>query len=460
MAINNDFIVKSGLVVQANTTIPAKDSLVTTNVIRTIAKPTLDLNFVRSNNLDTRITFSRASGASYVNSQGFISYVGLNQPRFDYDPITGQSRGLLIEDQRTNLYSYNTNITTATWISGNLIGTFVTVQENAYPSPDGTFNAPILTNVPNQNSYITPPRFTGYSTATWYTKSVYAKSITGSPYIAFQMIPTDNQYITSVYDIQKGSVVSFAWGSTTGTSTVTSVGNGWYRCALTWLTLSTGNGLIVGDIISIAGYGGYPTASQQSVWGMQVEAGKFATSLIVTGSSSATRVGDYVTMAGQAISSAVNPNAGTIYAEFDTITNGYSSTGGNDFPFLYDFDNQTYQNDGYRALLSAGYGPGVYTDVSANSLTPNRQIATSLGDQSVKKLATAFQLGDASAVLNGGTVYSVTPVTTLPTGIDRLSIGTQSYVGGFGNYFTGHFRRLTYWPQRLSNTQITTLTAS
>ena len=52
-------------------------------------RPTLDLNFARVKALDPRITFTRASGGSYTDVNGLIKYAGVNEPRFDHDPVTG-----------------------------------------------------------------------------------------------------------------------------------------------------------------------------------------------------------------------------------------------------------------------------------------------------------------------------------------------------------------------------------
>lgn len=65
--------------------------------------PTLDLNFAASPILDSRVTFARSSAATVINSSGAMQSVAVDAPRFDYDPVTLQSRGLLIEESRSNV---------------------------------------------------------------------------------------------------------------------------------------------------------------------------------------------------------------------------------------------------------------------------------------------------------------------------------------------------------------------
>ena len=66
-------------------------------------KPSLNLNFARARALDPRITFTRASVGTYVGRDGRIKTAGNNEARFDHDPVTLESLGLLIEESRTNI---------------------------------------------------------------------------------------------------------------------------------------------------------------------------------------------------------------------------------------------------------------------------------------------------------------------------------------------------------------------
>ena len=56
-------------------------------------EPSLKLDFANARALDPRITFTRASVATYVGKDGLIKTAGVNEPRFDHDPTTGESLG-------------------------------------------------------------------------------------------------------------------------------------------------------------------------------------------------------------------------------------------------------------------------------------------------------------------------------------------------------------------------------
>jgi hypothetical protein len=81
-------------------------------------EPSLDLNFAATKRLDPRITFTRASSATFVNENGLIEAAGVNQARFDHTPTTGESLGLLVEEQRTNSFAWSNSATQGeTWNS-------------------------------------------------------------------------------------------------------------------------------------------------------------------------------------------------------------------------------------------------------------------------------------------------------------------------------------------------------
>jgi hypothetical protein len=63
---------------------------------------TLDLNFAASRMVDPRVLFSRASVATHYNTAGTLLSDASGQPRIGHSRATGETRGLIIEDTRTN----------------------------------------------------------------------------------------------------------------------------------------------------------------------------------------------------------------------------------------------------------------------------------------------------------------------------------------------------------------------
>ena len=76
---------------------------------RARAVPSLDLRFAENKSLVDAVTgrnliaFTRSSSGTFVGSNGLLQTAGTNEPRFDHNPTTGESLGLLVEEQRSNL---------------------------------------------------------------------------------------------------------------------------------------------------------------------------------------------------------------------------------------------------------------------------------------------------------------------------------------------------------------------
>jgi hypothetical protein len=72
----------------------------------------LDLRFALQKTLDPRVTFTRASTGTYVGSDGLIKTATTDEARFDHNPTTGESLGLLVEEARTNLLLNSATLST------------------------------------------------------------------------------------------------------------------------------------------------------------------------------------------------------------------------------------------------------------------------------------------------------------------------------------------------------------
>jgi hypothetical protein len=109
-----------------------------TNALRNTIRPALLLPFAQSGVVDPRITFTRASTATYFNSQGVLSTAANNTPRIDFDPTTGKCLGLLIEQQSANILLNSATLstqsvtTTATFYTLSFYGTGTVALSGAY----------------------------------------------------------------------------------------------------------------------------------------------------------------------------------------------------------------------------------------------------------------------------------------------------------------------------------------
>lgn len=105
--------------------------------------PSLYLDFANQNywlpngkvSFSSLVNFSRASDATVWTQNGVLDTVGVNVPRFQYDPATGEAEGLLLEPQRTNLVKNSSDLTK--WIKINAIT--VESVESVLGFPSATF---------------------------------------------------------------------------------------------------------------------------------------------------------------------------------------------------------------------------------------------------------------------------------------------------------------------------------
>ncbi|MFA6280381.1 MAG: hypothetical protein WC612_06280 [Bdellovibrionales bacterium] len=72
-------------------------------IMRQRGKPVIDWSFLGSA-LPSGLTFTRASAATRFDSSGVMQSAAANEPRFDYDPVTHEANGLLIEASRQNVF--------------------------------------------------------------------------------------------------------------------------------------------------------------------------------------------------------------------------------------------------------------------------------------------------------------------------------------------------------------------
>jgi hypothetical protein len=269
---------------------------------RATIRPSLLLDFAKSKTLDSRITFTRGGIGTYTGYDGLIKSAASNEARFDHNPITGESLGLLIEEQRTNLLTYSENFDNAIWTKGNS-----TIIPNAAIAPDGTLTADKYVESTANGAHSTVYVFNAVSGNT-YTASYYIKSGERTEaIIGFDPSLGFSTYQYGRFNLVTGVATTFLGSPTLS---ITAVGNGWYRCSVTATATGTGSNAQVSIQIHNGAtniYTGDGTSGLY-IWGAQLEEGAFATSYIPSADSFTSRAstGTFIGSNGLIQSAATN----------------------------------------------------------------------------------------------------------------------------------------------------------
>ena len=384
--------------------------------------------------------YTPTTTAPITNYIPVLQTASAGTPRFDHNPITGESLGLLIEEQRTNLVTFSEQFDNAYWTKTNLA-----ITANATVAPDGAVVADTLTRTTTTTteSMLRVPTTQAVSKA--FTLSVYAKVGSAATLLYMRNLAVDTTTTTGLvkFNLATG-VIDLALGSTyTGNASMTSVGNGWYRCVITGTTPAT----IANNLIDIGGTSsgnlGGTAGDFLYIWGAQLEAGAFATSYIPTVASQVTRAADSASMTGTNFSSWFNQSEGSFYTE--AIAAALSSTAGNPGTFVGISDG-TVSN---RLRLKSENGTAWEGAVAGTS-----QFAIgTYGSAGVSyKLAGAYKVNDFAYSFNGTTAATDTS-GTVPV-VSQMQIGNLITA----REFSGTIKKLAYYPRRLTNTQLQALT--
>jgi hypothetical protein len=407
--------------------------------------PSLDLRFAATKSLNdyvsgnNLITFTRTSSGTFVGSDGVLQTAATDVPRFDHNPTTGESLGLLVEEQRTNLLLRSEEFDTASWSKAGLQAFGSGSVANAIAAPNGSVTADFLVESTSTGEHFTEQAFTAVS-GTSYTFSVFIKPSANKTSVMMR-------YTTTVFGgVTSRIQVVFATGavtvlSGTPTGTATPLPNGWWRISIT--AAATENGSPAARIQfyqnngTSTSYTGDGTSGYY-LWGAQLEEGSFPTSYIPTTGAAATRSADVASITGSAFSGWYRQDEGTMFAE------GAVPVGTTGPRALASIDNgttseriQLYHN-GTTAMAS------IVVDGGTTQFLPGL-VGNSFPAGEYRKLAIAVKATDFAAITTPGTVGTGSSGT--------MPIPTQLQIG-FGPARTQPnlpIKRLTYFPTRLSN---------
>ena len=359
-------------------------------------------------------------------------------PRFDYDPVTLAPKGLLLEEQRTNLMTWSEQFDNAAWIKTNS-----TIAANVITAPDGTLTADkhtanagatLGTASTSSRCYQSAAITTGVPTIF----SIYAKA---GEYNSLQMSCVDSPSVSANFNLIAGT---FSSVTSAATATITNVGNGWYRCSLSWtavLTASIQFRWSSLDTVTSIGNG----TSGIYIWGAQLEAGAFPTSYIPTTSAAATRAADNASMTGTNFSSWYNQSEGTMVCSSDSPQTTTTAA------MNWYLTNNTVDNVMInRKNLSNTISNAV---VVGNVAQGDIASGTTISANTVVRSAFSYKLNDLAISVNGASIGSDN-LANIPT-VEKLFLGSNASAGQVLN---GHIQSIRYYPRRLANGDLQRLT--
>jgi hypothetical protein len=426
-------------------------------------EPSLNLDFGNVKALDPRVTFTRASSATYIDAGGLWQEASDNQPRFDHVPVTLESLGLLIEEQRTNTF---TNPRMLNGVPGTP-GTQPSDMGNWNLSTSG-LTIEYVQNVTYNNLTGVRYRLSGTAAATLSVSNLFAPSSagwtassgqnwTGSVFIAVQSgLGTVNNFTIQLSARAGGGTA----GNSTSASLISSLTAIPTRFSHTYASVpGTTTGIVHQVVIRVTS--GVAVDITFDLYWPQLEQGLFATSPILppgTTIAASTRAVDAVTMSGTNFTSWFNYQNGSIMVEAA--------------PLAIDFTNEALTRPILRFLDFSSTLRGIGFQSSFRDSTRNVDFVTRnstdissvssgnafLSAGQMFKAVGAYSNTDIAGSFSNSAVSSSVAYLPAPEEITSLQIATGNPISGVGGKFNGHIRQIKYYNAVISNTEIRTLT--
>jgi len=401
----------------------------------------------RSSATATNITTTTAIN-NYIPT---LQSAPINTPRFDFNPVTGESLGLLLEPGSTNGLLSSEDYTNAVWTKTN-----ATPIASANIAPDGTQTAQLLvattTNGVHQ-IYQTTANTNNNFPSSW---SIFAKA-GGQRYLNLNAVYGANNF-TANFDLQAGTA-----GTTSGSlgynqsSNITPVGNGWYRCSISF----TGGGGAGGIYISVNNASSGSPASFAGdgftgiyIWGSQYEptyavnsfTSVYLTSYIKTTTATVSRANDNVSITGSNFTGFINLSQGTWYAEAQA---GWIENNSN-YPSIF-------------AIYNAS-GSVLQNLVGQSSTTTSKLIGSATLTPTISSSVNNIGVFNKQAYIYTNSILSISAVGVAPlSSTSNNAIPTASYMqigSGPSGSLNGHIKKISYYPIAVTSANLQALSGS
>jgi len=395
---------------------------------------TLAYNDENNNFKPLPFNFERGSSATVVNKDGLIETVGSGQPRIDYkDDSEG---ALLLEPQRTNLITYSSDFSDASWSKTGASAT------SGFTSPDGTTNAFKL--VEGTNNGIHQLKAIGISTVVdRYNFSVFVKPngrneirIVGTNYFSSG---------TDAYFNLETKVITY--GARAENGLIETLANGWFRCSF-----SSSGGEFVGNnahmnietaLNNSNSYQGDGTSGVY-IYGAMVEQGSYATSYIPTQGSAVTRLADSCSQTPP--DGVIGQTEGTMFLDFKPQTLDATSR------FL-SIENSSSVSNGWMGIFSALVSGDIRFRFYGDGWDFNSTLI--IEKDTRYKIAVSYKNGvQTSAYVNGNLIGNLT-ASLSGKSFQKIRL-SEATIGVRGD---ADFNDIKLYNTRLSNSELQALTS-
>ena len=358
-------------------------------------------------------------------------------PRFNHNPITGESLGLLIEEGRRNLMLRSEEFDNASWIKF-----FASITGNTIVSPGGTLSGDKLVEDATLNVHRIEQGISLIS-GNSYTLSLYAKSDgSNRQLVLYFPVAGFGTGTNSVFNLSNGSITN----TEAGTETITDVGNGWYRCTVTriatvtatiYYQIRTRNPSAADLSYTGDGYSGV------YIWGAQLEAATFATSYIPTAASFADRAVESATMTGTNFSSWYRGDEGTMCIDLNML--GLNPSG---VSAIASLEATVDTAIGFQRFRAGTVITGLDYYVEALGATSVDTSSYGITPNTFYKLNYAYKANSFAVSRDGGTQINDN-TGAVPPFADRFVVAKD--------LFNGHIKRIAYYPLRVTDAQLVVL---
>ena len=407
--------------------------------------PTLDLQFAGATSLDNRITFARASTATYFDQLGVLQSASNDVARFDYDPSTLAPRGLLIEEQRTNSIRNNT-------MQGAVAPSTPPTNWGLSATTNGISQAIIGTGTENGIAYIdiqisgtasatathTPVNFDGFTQIVASSGQAWS----GSSFLKITGGSLTNFTLCALRIRQGTAAGAFVASTDTNVSNYTDNLNGNRQTVVLSSAAATTERVTL--LIQVGYNSGSAVDITLRIGLPQLELGAFATSVIPTTTTALTRSADDASMTGTNFSDWFNAAEGTLFVEGSTAATAETY-------IFADMNSGVTNNYIRQSTVGAGTTTQFVVQVTG-STTASPGVAVTLG--SSRKMAGAYILDSVQQAVNG-TLGTEDTNAAIPTGLSQMNLGSRANLSNNSQVWLA---RIAYYPTRLPDATLQALT--